>query len=48
MILFTKEQQESYEDAKTCSTYQEYNIAKLEILFIIQENIEVLRTVYVT
>ena len=48
MILFTKEQQESYENAKTCSTYQEYNIAKLEILVIIQENIEVLRTVYVT
>ena len=48
MILFTKEQQESYENAKTCSIYQEYNIVKLEIIVIIQENIEVLRKVYVT
>ena len=56
MKLLTKEQQESYENAKVCyickkSFENKYlkikNIVKLEIIVIIQENIEVLRIAYV-
>ena len=44
--LLTKEQQESYENAKTCYICKE-KFQKLDIIVIIQENIEVLRIAYV-
>ena len=53
MKLLTKEQQESYENAKICYICKEkfenkyVNILKLEIIVIIQENIEVLCIAYV-
>ena len=56
MKLLTKEQQESYENAKICYICKEKfenkylkdkNIVKLEIIVIIQGNIEVLRIAYV-
>ena len=55
MKLLTKEQEESYENAKICYFRQKNlkinisktkNIVKLEIIVIIQENIEVLRIVF--
>ena len=55
MMLLTKEQQDSYENAKICYICQEIfenkyskdkkNVAKLGIVVIIKENIEVLRIV---
>ena len=56
MKLLTKEQQESYENAKICYIFKEKfenkylkekHIIKLEIIAIIQESIEVLRMAYV-
>ena len=56
MQLLTKEQQESYENAKICYICKEKfdnkywmiaNIIKLEIIVIIQGNMEVLRVAYV-
>ena len=56
MKLLTKEQQESYENAKICYICKEKfenkylkdkNIVKLEIIVIIQGNIEVLHIAYV-
>ena len=53
MRLLTTEQQESYENAKTCYICKKKferkyfkNIVKLEIIVIIQGNIEVLRIAY--
>ena len=51
MKLLTKEQQESYENAKICYTYKEKfenqylieNIVNFEIILIIRTNVEVLR-----
>ena len=54
--LLTKEQQESYENAKNCyickkkmkiNIWKIENIVKLDIIVSIQENIEVLRIAYV-
>ena len=49
MKLLTKEQQESYENAKICYICKEKfkNIVKLEITVIIQKNKEVLHKAYV-
>ena len=57
MKLLTKEQEESYENARICYVYQEKfenkylkeknNFVKLEIIVMIQGNIEVLRIAYV-
>ena len=56
MKVLTKEQQESYENAKICYIFKEKfenkylkekHIIKLEIIAIIQESIEVLRMAYV-
>ena len=52
MKLLTKEQQESYENTKICYTckvniWKTKNIAKLQIIVIVQRNIEVLRIAYV-
>ena len=56
MKLLTKEQQESYENAKICYIYHEKfynkylkdkNIVKLEIIVIIQGNIEKLHIAYI-
>ena len=54
MKLATKEQQESYENAKICYICKEKfeskkirNIVKLEIIAIIQENTEVMCVAYV-
>ena len=55
MMLLTKEQQDSYENAKICYICQEIfeisirktkkNVLKLGVVVIIKENIEVLRIV---
>ena len=56
MKLLTKEQQESYENAKICYIYKEKfdgkyandkNINKLEIISTIQLNIEVVQIAYI-
>ena len=56
MKLLTKQQQESYENAKICyickkkieNKYLKYKkIVKLEIIFIIKGNIEALRIAYI-
>ena len=55
MELLTKEQQESYENAKTLifanenlkiNIWKIYNIVKLEIIVIMQQNAEVLHVAY--
>ena len=52
MKLLTKEQQESYENAKICYICKEKiennlkNIVKLEVIVIIQKNVEVLYIAY--
>ena len=49
MKQLTKEQQESYKNAKICENkyLKDKNTVKLEIIVIIQGNIEVLRIAYV-
>ena len=56
MNLLTKEQQESYKNAKMCyickekfenKYWKDKKVVKLEILVIIQGNMEVLRITYV-
>ena len=45
MKLLTKDQQESYENAKICHIFKEKfeNIVELEIIAFMQQNIEVVR-----